>query len=392
MLSNVDKGTPKIKIKSPGSTIICECVTALKLILLLANASAILIYFKNVKLSMSEFDFVRIVGKTGRPRPPIYLDLTKNGIFGGEGGILKLSQARLGGGMTAELSPNGLLVGNSENASIHLYGSNGNIVLRDVQGTRSFEVRTGDANTGASLWIGNNDDPVNRRKSGLLTVRDGFGHDSIVLAGDGGNVWVVDKNGIPSFSFISGDANTGAQLWIGAKKDDTPRNVPKSGFVALRNEAGEESIILNGMTGDITLQKADCAEEFDISPSDFSPIEPGVVMVIDNDGRLQISSKPYDRGVAGVISGAGNLKPGIVFNRQKSRDLRAPLAMLGKVFCKVDADQCPIKVGDMLTTSNTQGHAMKATNRSKAFGSVIGKALQSLKQGKNMIPILVALQ
>ncbi len=66
--------------------------------------------------------------------------------------------------------------------------------------------------------------------------------------------------------------------------------------------------------------------------------------------------------------------------------------MLGKVYCKVDADQSTIKVGDMLTTSHTAGHAMKATNRSKAFGAVIGKALHAVKSGKRLIPILIALQ
>ena len=66
--------------------------------------------------------------------------------------------------------------------------------------------------------------------------------------------------------------------------------------------------------------------------------------------------------------------------------------MLGKVYCKIDADKSPIKIGDMLTTSDTPAHAMKATNRSKAFGAVIGKALSAIKEKKGMIPILIALQ
>jgi hypothetical protein len=69
-----------------------------------------------------------------------------------------------------------------------------------------------------------------------------------------------------------------------------------------------------------------------------------------------------------------------------------PLALLGKVFCKVDAQYSPIEVGDLLTTSPTIGHAMKADDPLKAFGSVIGKALRPLQAGRGMIPILVALQ
>ena len=71
---------------------------------------------------------------------------------------------------------------------------------------------------------------------------------------------------------------------------------------------------------------------------------------------------------------------------------RAPVALCGKVFCKVVADDGAIAVGDLLTTSGTPGHAMKAADAARAFGAVIGKALAPLKAGRGMVPILVALQ
>ena len=55
-----------------------------------------------------------------------------------------------------------------------------------------------------------------------------------------------------------------------------------------------------------------------------------------------------------------------------------PVALVGKVYCKVDASYSPIEVGDLLTTSLTPGHAMKANDHVKAFGAVIGKALRRL--------------
>ena len=64
---------------------------------------------------------------------------------------------------------------------------------------------------------------------------------------------------------------------------------------------------------------------------------------------------------------------------------------MGKVCCKADAQFGPIEVGDLLTTSPTPGHAMKASDPAKAFGAVIGKALGSLKAGTGLIPIIVAL-
>ena len=66
--------------------------------------------------------------------------------------------------------------------------------------------------------------------------------------------------------------------------------------------------------------------------------------------------------------------------------------MVGKVHCKVDAQYSPIEVGDLLTTSPTLGHAMKASDPLKAFGAVLGKALRPLKEGQGLVPILVALQ
>jgi|SRR5579883_1652685 len=143
--------------------------------------------------------------------------------------------------------------------------------------------------------------------------------------------------------------------------------------------------------GDIVLTKgADCAEQFDVSPQVIA--EPGTVMVITGSGELEPSQLPYDKRVAGVISGAGALRPAIILDRQQSDRGRATVALVGKVYCKVNADAGSIEVGDLLTTSAISGHAMKADDPCKAFGAVIGKALQAMKSGKGLIPVLIALQ
>jgi hypothetical protein len=144
------------------------------------------------------------------------------------------------------------------------------------------------------------------------------------------------------------------------------------------------------VTGDIRLVNADCAEDFDVSGVEAT--EPGTVMVLGDDGVLQPSHRAYDKKVAGVISGAGDFRPGIVLDRHDSDGTRQPIALLGKVHCKADASVTAIEVGDLLTTSALPGHAMKASDPFKAFGAVIGKALRPLKEGRGLIPILVALQ
>ena len=144
------------------------------------------------------------------------------------------------------------------------------------------------------------------------------------------------------------------------------------------------------MDGDVICTGADCAEDFDIANIDLS--EPGTVMVLGEEGALHQSQSAYDKRVVGVVSGAGDYRPGIVLDKQSTCSNRKPIALLGKVFCKVDASSSPIRVGDLLTTSNIPGHAMKAVDSATIFGAVIGKALRSLKEGQGLIPILVTLQ
>jgi hypothetical protein len=143
------------------------------------------------------------------------------------------------------------------------------------------------------------------------------------------------------------------------------------------------------VVGDVKLLGGDLAEEFDVVGE--LDAEPGSVMVLAGDDQVRVSDHAYDRRVAGVVSGAGSRRPGLILDRQ-SRSGRRPLALTGKVWCKVDADWAPVALGDLLTTSQTPGHAMRATDPARAFGSVIGKALGSLDAGRGLVPILVALQ
>jgi hypothetical protein len=142
--------------------------------------------------------------------------------------------------------------------------------------------------------------------------------------------------------------------------------------------------------GDIVLANGDCAEDFEMSGA--ADIDPGTVVVIDSGGAFKQCDRPYDKRVAGVVSGAENCKPGIILGRQQLQENKRPVALVGKVFCKVDAGYSPIEVGDLLTTSPTPGHAMKASDQGCAFGAVLGKALKPLASGLGIVPVLVALQ
>ena len=79
------------------------------------------------------------------------------------------------------------------------------------------------------------------------------------------------------------------------------------------------------------MSNADFAEDFDIS-EDVSAA-PGTVMVLGDNDALIPSRHAYDKRVAGVLSGAGDYRPGIILDKQPGQANRSPVALLGKVFC-----------------------------------------------------------
>jgi hypothetical protein len=164
--------------------------------------------------------------------------------------------------------------------------------------------------------------------------------------------------------------------------------------IGIRAAGGQFAGFFQGdvtVTGDILLPGADCAENFDIIAGERVP-DAGTVVVIDAGGELRESRDAYDRKVAGVVSGGGEYRTAIVLDKRPSDTTRVPIALVGKVYCKVDAQYGAIEVGDLLTSSHTPGHAMRASEASRAFGAILGKALRPFAGGRGLIPILVALQ
>jgi hypothetical protein len=139
---------------------------------------------------------------------------------------------------------------------------------------------------------------------------------------------------------------------------------------------------------------SDLSEQFEVN-STHAKADPGTVVCIDpkNSGQLAVCCNGYDRTVAGVISGAGGLKPGMLMGQQGSvADGEHPVALTGRVYVQADTSNGPIQPGDLLTTSGTPGHAMKVTDYGKAQGAVLGKAMTSLETGKGLVLVLVTLQ
>ena len=222
-----------------------------------------------------------------------------------------------------------------------------------------------------------------------LTLNSSDGVETILLNGEHGNIHLGGAGHDGDLRLKSSD-EVETILLNGEHGNIHLGGAGHDGDIFLKNSSDVQTIHLNGESGDIILENADCAEDFDVSEAD--PIEPGTVLVVDQEESLRRCDAAYDKRVAGVVSGAGGLRPGIILDKKASENNRVPVALMGKVFCKVDAQYSPIEIGDLLTTSPTAGHAMKAEDHFRAFGAVIGKALRPLKEGKGLVPILVALQ
>lgn len=140
---------------------------------------------------------------------------------------------------------------------------------------------------------------------------------------------------------------------------------------------------------------SDIAEPYDVNCSDAQAVVPGMVVSIDPDhvGELRLSGRSYDTAVAGIISGANGINAGLTLSQPGTvADGKHPVAMTGRVWAWCDASSGPIKPGDLLTTSDTAGHAMKATDLSRSGGAVLGKAMSNLESGRGLVLVLVNLQ
>src|SRR5205823_7696566 len=105
------------------------------------------------------------------------------------------------------------------------------------------------------------------------------------------------------------------------------------------------------VTGDLVLSGADYAEALTAAEPNLAV---GTVVVINREGEVEPCGREYDTAVAGVVSGGGGVRPGLVLDRHEGG---VHVAMMGKVWCLADGDAALIAPGDLLTTSTTPVHA-----------------------------------
>jgi hypothetical protein len=188
---------------------------------------------------------------------------------------------------------------------------------------------------------------------------------------NGGNVGIGQSN--PTYKLdVSGNTNVAGNITVtGAGAG----NITASGTIT-------------GGTINATFQ--DVAEWV---PSTHA-LAAGTVVILNpaKTNEVMPSTTAYDTRVAGVVSE----RPGLSLG-EAGKD-KALVATTGRVKVMVDATKSPIHVGDLLVTSDEEGVAMKSEPvdiggvKLHRPGTLIGKALEPLENGKGQILVLLSLQ
>jgi hypothetical protein len=158
-------------------------------------------------------------------------------------------------------------------------------------------------------------------------------------------------------------------------------------------------------TGDVFAQGsfipdgADIAERINVS----EPVESGDVVELDpTRSGYHRKARGYSQLIAGVITSkpgfilgnsSGELDSAAIVGAEKGlipeTTGRPLLALMGRVPVKATTENGAIRPGDLLTVSGKPGYAMRCANARACEGAIVGKALQGLERGQDMILVVV---
>ena len=230
----------------------------------------------------------------------------------------------------------------------------------------------------------------NTDSGGQITLYDDSNMKSIVIDGQSSGHGVIELEN----NDFTGSNKTAIRLDAGGSNDEP--------FIQLRRLDGSEAIILDvDVSGNSRVSTdeleikggSDFAENFDITTAEMDPM-PGMLVSIDKEhiGKLTISATPYDKKVAGIISGANGIKPGVFMGQKETiANGEYPIALSGRVYVYANDEGGKIEPGDLLTSSLQKGYAMKASDNEKTQGTVIGKAMSGIDEN-GFVLVLVNLQ
>jgi hypothetical protein len=275
----------------------------------------------------------------------------------------------------------------------------GDVVLRTEDATKRILVTNGAGAavlsvSGGQVGVGTAA-PTRRLEVSVTTTG---GHQGVALTNTNGRSWwLASADAAGNGSAVNGAPGNGFAIidWTAGR---TRLAIDGAGNVGIGKASPQKALDVEGAIsatgaitgGTINALYQDVAEWV---PS-TQKLEAGTVVVLDTGraNHVLASTSAYDTKVAGVVSE----RPGISLG--EGGEGKALVATTGRVKVKVDATRAPIKVGDLLVTSDVEGVAMKSEpvdvggRKMHAPGTIIGKALEPLAGGVGEILVLLSLQ
>jgi hypothetical protein len=276
---------------------------------------------------------------------------------------------------------------NAPQSGMEIASSNVAVLWLSGTGAQGAAVRGRNINAGNAATAQND----------ILMAFGGLGFDGASYAG-------ANK---ASIHFNASQAWTSAHQGTYITFNTTPDNsinraevvrISSAGYVGIGTATPQQRLDVTGnavihgtVTGDnIQAQYQDIAEWVPAAER----ISDATVVVIDPDRTNHVlpSSKAYDATVAGVITA----RPGLILGHGNESEVK--VATTGRVKVKVDATRAPIRIGDLLVTSDKPGVAMRSIPVEVSGitmhrpGTLIGKALEPMARGEGEILVLLSLQ
>jgi hypothetical protein len=280
-----------------------------------------------------------------------------------------------------------LRITNTGNVGI---GTSAPTYLLDVMGSTAFRVRDSTGreylSTATRTGTSSTSPTVSLAGARLIVDNDGpEGGNSTVLRRAVNSI-IINPSEHPTFpgGLIVRQVGGGYGLVV---------NQSTNGNVGIGTGAPQSKLHVAGdirVDGNISAKYQDVAEWV---PS-AQKLSAGTVVILDEERSNQVlaSVSSYDTKVAGVVSA----QPGIALG--EAGEGKVLVATTGRVKVKVDATRAPVRIGDLLVTSDLPGVAMKSEpivlrgRRIHEPGTIIGKALESLDKGTGEILVLLSLQ
>jgi hypothetical protein len=292
--------------------------------------------------------------------------------------------------------------------TIRVQGSGNGFVFPDGSKQTTAAITTGGTITGVTAGTGLtgggtsgnvtlsvDGNVVRNNVSNTFTAQQNFSGQPISVT----NSAVLVNNGNSSVYALDGTVLSGISLGVWNKQFNNTTWATGS-VIAGWAGSGQTQVFHVDTSGTTYTYNAFVAGGLDYSEyvqlgNENTQYSPGDVIVIDatRTSHFSVSNQPRSHLVAGVYS----TKPGVIGSLHPMdatpKDHEVPLALVGRVPCKVSTENGPISVGDLLVTSSTPGYAMRADEDAKP-GTILGKALEPLSSsaGLGSIEVLLALQ